>query len=175
MQPPILDSTKPYLEYHAGRAVRKVSPRTKLALVQGAMLVILLRSAGSDFLVGAEWDCDLSEQLGKKTLLIPDVSAVSARRLASLAEVQRECPPFPPDVVVEVRSPNDRPNERAWKVRAYLQAGALLVLDAMPEALAIDAITLDGATTFHDEDGFRHDAAPWLRFDVAEAFAGLRL
>src|SRR6202034_3513082 len=75
MQPAILDNEKPYLDYHAGRAVRKASPRTKHALVQGAMLVILRRSAGSDYRVGAEWDCGLSEQLGNKTLLVGDVSA----------------------------------------------------------------------------------------------------
>lgn len=77
MQPAILDSEKPYVEYHAGRAVRKVSPRTKHALVQGAMLVTLRRYAGSDYRIGTEWDCDLSEQLGNQTLLIPDVSAIA--------------------------------------------------------------------------------------------------
>jgi len=77
MQPAILDSEKPYVEYHAGRAVRKVSPRTKHALVQGAMLVTLRRCAGSHYRIGTEWDCDLSEQLGNQTLLIPDVSAIA--------------------------------------------------------------------------------------------------
>jgi Uma2 family endonuclease len=173
MQPAILDSEKPYLEYHAGRAVRKVSPRTKHPLVQGAMLVILRRSAGSDYRVGTEWDCDLSEQLENKTLLIPDVSAIAAERLANLSEAQRECPPFAPEVVAEVRSPNDRPNERDWKVRAYLDAGTLLVLDVIPDALAIDAIALNGTAGFHENDRFRHEAVPWLRFDVAEAFADL--
>lgn len=173
MQPTILDSTKPYLEYHAGRAVRKVSPRTKHALVQGAMLVILRRCAGSDYGVGTEWDCDLSEQLGNKTLLVPDVSAIASERLASLSEAQRECPPFAPEVVVEVRSPNDRANEREWKVGAYLQAGALVVLDVIPDEHAIDAIALNGTTRFHENDGFQNDAVPWLRFDVAEAFADL--
>lgn len=60
------DSEKPYLEYHAGRAVRKLSPRTSHALVQEAMLVILRRCAGSGYRVGTEWDCDLSEQLGMR-------------------------------------------------------------------------------------------------------------
>jgi Uma2 family endonuclease len=175
MPPTILDSEKPYLEYHAGRAVRKVSPRTKHALVQGAMLVILRRSAGADYRVGTEWDCDLSQQLGNKTLLVPDVCAIAAERLASLPEAKRECPPFAPDVVVEVRSPNDRLPEREWKVRAYLQAGTLVVLDVIPDALAIDAITLSGRARFHEKDGLRHDAVRWLRFEVAEAFADLRL
>jgi Uma2 family endonuclease len=173
VQTSIRDSEKPYLEYHAGRAVRKVSPRTKHALVQGAMLVILRRCAGSDYRVGTEWDCDLSEQLGNKTILVPDVCAITAARLANLPESQRECPPFAPEIVVEVRSPNDRANEREWKVRSYLDSGTLLVLDVMPDGHAIDAITPNGTKSFHEGDRFRHSAAPWLRFDVAEAFADL--
>jgi Uma2 family endonuclease len=96
-------------------------------------------------------------------------------RLANLSEAQRECPPLAPEVVVEVRSSNDRPNEREWQLRAYLQAGALIVLDVIPDALAIDAIALNGTARFHENESFRNDAVPWLRFDVPEAFADLRL
>jgi hypothetical protein len=92
-------------------------------------------------------------------------------RLANLSEAQRECPPLAPEVVVEVRSPN----EREWQVRAYLEAGALIVLDVIPDALAIDAIALNGTARFHENESFRNDAVPWLRFDVPEAFADLRL
>lgn len=167
------DTTKPYLEFHAGRAVRKVSPRTKHALVQGAMLVILRRCAGSWYKVGPEWDCDLSTAFGSKTVLVPDVCAVAADRLASLAEAERECPPFAPDVVVEVRSPNDRPHDREWKVDAYLTAGTVLLLDVCPAERIIHAINRASTATFHENDSFEHPAAPWLRFDVAEAFADL--
>jgi Uma2 family endonuclease len=133
------------------------------------MLVILRRCAASGYRVGTEWDCDLSEQLGNQTLLIPDVSAIAAERLANLPEARRECLPLAPDVVVEVRSPNDRPNDHEWKARAYLEAGAPLVLDVMPNALAIDAIALNGTARFREKDSFHHDAVPLLRFDIAEA------
>lgn len=75
MQMQLRDDEKPYLEFHAGRPVRKVSPRTKHALVQGALLVILRRCAGSAYRVGTEWDCDLSDVLG---------SHRSAARLSAL-------------------------------------------------------------------------------------------
>jgi Uma2 family endonuclease len=137
------------------------------------MLVILRRCAGCAYRVGTEWDCDLSEQLGTKTLLVPDVCAIKADRLARLSQARRECPPFGPDIVVEVRSPNDRTDEREWKVRAYLEAGTLLVLDVMPDQRTIDAIALDQVTMFREGDTFHHEGAPWLHFDVAEAFADL--
>ncbi len=83
------------------------------------------------------------------------MSAPSPRSgVQNLPEAKRECPPFAPDVVVEVRSPNDRVNERGWEVRAYLQAGTQLVFDIMPEALAIDAVTLDGTARFREKDSF---------------------
>ena len=173
MQIQLRDEEKPYLEYHAGRPVRKVSPRTKHALVQGALLVILRRCAGSAYRVGTEWDCDLSEALGTKTLLVPNVAAIATSRLIALADTQRDCPPFAPDLVVEVRSPNDRPNDREWKLRAYLDARAALVLDVVPDERAMYVHTKDGSRTFHAGDRFRHDAAPWLQFDLTEAFADL--
>ncbi|HEX3369951.1 MAG TPA: Uma2 family endonuclease [Candidatus Cybelea sp.] len=111
------DHRKPYLEYHAGRPVRKLSLRTKHALVQGALLVILRRGAGSAYRVGTEWECDLTEARGTKTLLVPDVAAIATKRLMDLAEARRDSPPFAPDLVVEVRSPNDREREREWKLR----------------------------------------------------------
>lgn len=173
MRMQLRDDEKPYLEFHEGRPVRKVSPRTKHALVQGALLVILRRCAGSAYRVGTEWDCDLSNALGTKTVLVPDVAAIATRRLMDLTDVQRDCPPFAPDLVVEVRSPNDRPNDREWKLRAYLAAGTALVLDVLPIEREIHAHTKDGNHVFRDGDGFAHEAAPWLQFDLAEAFADL--
>jgi Uma2 family endonuclease len=173
MQIQLSDHRKPYLEYHAGRPVRKVSPRTKHALVQGALLVILRRCAGSAYRVGTEWECDLTEALGTKTLLVPDVAAIATKRLMDLAEARRDSPPFAPDLVVEVRSPNDRAREREWKLRAYLDAGAALVLDVLPGERAIRAHAKDGSAMFCAGDAFRHEAAPWLRFDLGEAFADL--
>jgi Uma2 family endonuclease len=151
----------------------KVSPRTKHALVQGALLVILRRCAGSAYRVGIEWDCDLSEALGTKTLLLPDVAAIATSRLIALADTERDYPPFAPDLAVEVRSPNDRPNDREWKLRAYLDAGADLVLDVLPGERVIHAHAKDGSRTFRAGDAFAHEAAPWLQFDLTEAFADL--
>lgn len=173
MHAPISDREKPYIEYHAGRAVRKVSPRSQHALAQGSMLVILRRCAGPRYRVGTEWDCDLSAQLHTKTILVPDVCAIALERFEGLTGTQSECPPFAPDVVVEVRSPNDRPAERDWKVEAYLGAGTHLVLDVLPQQREIRAMARDGLRSYHEGDVFEHEAAPWLRFEVAEAFAEL--
>lgn len=164
---------KPYVEIHAGKIVRKVSPRTRHSLVQGAMLVILRQCGRPEFQAGTEWDCDLTEVIGAKTMLVPDVAAFRKSRLDALTDAAYQCPPFAPDVVVEVQSPNDRPVERAWKIETYLKAGSALVLDVVPESRTIVAITLEGLTRFESMQHFSHPAAPWLEFDIVEAFADL--
>jgi Uma2 family endonuclease len=75
--------------------------------------------------------------------------------------------------VVEVRSPNDRADDRDWKLRAYLDAGAALVLDVLPSQSTIHAYTKGRTAIFRDGDAFAHEAAPWLQFDLDEAFADL--
>jgi len=95
--------------------------------------------------------------------------SVHSLRRCCQPEPRTKHAPFALDVVVEVRSPN----ERDWKVRAYLQTGTLVALDVMPDVLAIDAITLNSTTAFYEADSVYHDAALWLRFVVGEAFADL--
>lgn len=72
---------------------------------------------------------------------------------------QRECPPFAPEIVVEVRS-TIAPASANGKLARTFDSGTLLVLDVMPDGHAIDAITPDGTKSFHEGDGFRHGAAP---------------
>ncbi|MFY9630482.1 MAG: hypothetical protein WAJ94_02600 [Candidatus Cybelea sp.] len=45
------------------------------------------------------------------------------------------------------------------------------MLDVLPSEREIFAHTKDGSRTFHAEGAFAHEAAPWLHFDLAEAFA----
>jgi hypothetical protein len=57
--------------------------------------------------------------------------------------------------------------------RAYLDAGAARVLDVLPGERAIHAHTKYGSATFCPGDAFRHEAAPWLHFNLVEAFPDL--
>ena len=169
-------SEKPYIEYHAGRLVRKVSSNTWHSLVMLAMGTILRRCAGGRGRVGPEWHFDMSVQLGTKTILVPDVAFVARERLFGLSADFLQVPGFAPDIAVEIRSPNDRPGEGAWKIGAYLEAGSALVLDISPQDRTIRAI----APSFEDSifaagQTFEHPAAPWLVFDVDEVFADLTI
>lgn len=166
-------SEKPYIEFHAGRKLRKVSPSFRHAVVEVALATIMRRCAGRSGKVLTECHFDMSIQLGTKTILVPDVAFVRRERLFGISDDYMQVPAFAPDVAVEIRSPSDRAGEREWKIATYLEAESALVLDVSPKQRTIAAFTAAGSRSFSREDTFAHDAAPWLRFDVAEAFADL--
>ena len=83
------DSEKPYIEYLAGRAVPKVSPKRRHGIVQGAMFATLRARARGRGDVAAEWRCYLRSE-HRRTSLVPDVAFISNERLAQLSEADRE-------------------------------------------------------------------------------------
>jgi hypothetical protein len=54
-----------------------------------------------------------------------------------------------------------------------LATGAILVLDVDPYARSIVAHDPSEVHAYKTGESFEHPAVPWLRFDVAEAFADL--
>jgi Uma2 family endonuclease len=165
---------RPYVEYHEGREVLKVSPNSWHSIVQVSLSSILHRLAKGLGQVGTEWHFDMTLQLGAKTILLPDIAFVRRERLFGLSERFLQIPNFAPDIAIEIRSPSDRPGEREWKIAQYLEAGSGLVLDVDPKRRLIRAIApgMD-ELTFGAEEAFAHPAVPWLRFETAEAFADL--
>lgn len=163
----------PEIEYLDGRAYPKVSPKLSHSLVQGALVRILHRCAGTRGRVGPELDVYPPPAGSGLTKFVPDVAYVSMERLRALSASDREEPPFSPDVAVEVWSPT---NERRYvdaKIARYLATGAVLVLDVDPHARTIVARDASGIRTYKTGERFEHSAVPWLSFDVAEAFADL--
>ncbi|HMF28997.1 MAG TPA: Uma2 family endonuclease, partial [Candidatus Cybelea sp.] len=94
-------------------------------------------------------------------------------RLRALSVVEREEPPFSPDIAVEVWSPTNDRRYLDLKIERYLATGAILVLDVNPYARTIVAHDASAIRTYQSGERFEHPAMPWLRFDVAEAFADL--
>jgi Uma2 family endonuclease len=165
---------RPYVEFHEGRKVVKVSPNTWHSLVQVALASILRPIAKGHGLVGTEWHFDMTLQLGAKTILLPDIAYVRKERLFGLSESYLQIPNFAPDVAIEIRSPSDRPGIRDWKRAQYLEAGSDLVLDVDPERRTIRAFAPGSdERIFVQGETFQHPATLWLRFEVAEAFSDL--
>jgi Uma2 family endonuclease len=165
---------RPYVEYHAGRKVLKVTPNSWHSIVQVTVASIFHALGRKRGRVGTEWHFDMTMQLGARTILLPDVAFVRRERLFGLSETYLQVPNFAPDIAVEVRSPSDRPGARDWKIAQYLEAGSTLVLDVHPIERIIRAFAPGMAEqTFAVGQTFEHPAVPWLRFEVAEAFEDL--
>jgi Uma2 family endonuclease len=164
---------KPEIEYLAGRAVPKVSPKRRHAIVQGALVTLLRNLARGKGDVGTEWRCHPQLKV-PKTSLVPDVAFVSRERLATLdSDEQREEPPFAPDIAIEVRSPSDRLSDVEWKMRAYLEFGGIVALDVLPAERIIRSFTKSGAREFAEQDRYTCDELPWFTLDVRDVFADL--
>jgi Uma2 family endonuclease len=73
----------------------------------------------------------VATERGPDTVRGPDVCFYSHARWPE-SEVGVGLPPVPPDLVVEVVSPSNRPGEMQRKVTEYLEAGVLLVLVVDP-------------------------------------------
>jgi|SRR3990172_1930792 len=100
----------------------------------------------------------------------PDIAVVLHPRVPSPLPVAFF--PGPPDLAIEVLSPDDRPSEVAAKVTDYLRAGtqAVWVVDAQRQTLT--AHTQGGATTYRREETLRGEPPlPEFELPLWELFA----
>ena len=118
---------------------------------------------------GTEWRVYLDEH----TTLVPDVSFISDERLKNLSETQLQKPPFSPELVVEIRSPDKRERLIRRKTTLYLEHGSIAVLDVDPSERSVRVTTRSGETTLKAGDAFSHPAFPGLSLAVDAVFAPL--
>lgn len=170
-----LVSDPPAIEWLGGRAVPKVSPVHRHGVVQGRFWAILTALGKGRGTAATEWRFRLTKTTRKerRTEVVPDVAFMSYDRWRPLTPLQRQKPPFAPDIAIEVRSPRDRDADVQWKIRAYIDNGALLVLDVFPTERRIVAYDCDGVEAFTTGEMFSRTSVPWLHFHVDEAFADL--
>jgi Uma2 family endonuclease len=160
---------KPYKEIYDGVIHEKVSPQRRHNLVAAAVCR-LLRAWGHSF---GEALPEQRVHLAEGITLVPDVVFISDRRSEPLSEREREAPPLAPDIVVEVRSPDDRTSRIARKTELYLEFGTLLVLEIDPEKRTVTVISNTQRRMLGSGDVLEHDAFPDLRIPIADIFADL--
>ncbi|MDQ2679722.1 MAG: Uma2 family endonuclease [Candidatus Eremiobacteraeota bacterium] len=163
----------PESEYIDGERFRKVSPKFTHAAVQATVLDIFRGCADDRGRALPEWRFRIGPPGEPITALVPDVAYVSRERLRKLSREEREEPPFGPDIAVEIRSPSHRAELLARKVRKYLSAGTVLVLDIDPASRTVVAYSRDDVAVFAGNDQFTHEAADWLHFRVSALFEEL--
>ena len=153
--------SKPEIEYLAGCAVPKVSPKRRHGIVQGRMWAILRTLSQGRGDVATEWRCH------------PQLGPPNERLRALASDDEREEPPFAPDVAIEIRSPSDAVHDIEWKMRTYLEFGATVALDVLPFERTIRAFVHDEVLTFTETQLFHVDVLPWFAFPVQALFEDL--
>ncbi|MBW4664034.1 MAG: Uma2 family endonuclease [Chroococcus sp. CMT-3BRIN-NPC107] len=120
-----------------GEAVPKLSPKrfhSKLTLVLAMLFSQWAQNAGE---VGIEWAIALKRN-GQDWLPIPDLLYISYARLNRDVVIDEACP-VPPELAIEIISPDQTFAQMTEKATDYLKAGILRVwvVDAKAKAITI--------------------------------------
>lgn len=108
-----------------GEAKPKMAPKRHHSRVTGAMYILLSQCFQNRGEVGIEWAVTLKRK-GRDWMPIPDLLYVSYSRLASDVIADEACP-IPPDLVIEIISPDQTFGEMSAKATDYLDAGVIRV------------------------------------------------
>jgi Uma2 family endonuclease len=102
----------------------------------------------------------------------PDVSAVRSEKLAGF-DPETGLIPFPPDLAVEVVSPNDVSYALTEKIEEYLKNGFPLIWVVHPNTRTVTIYRGDGSVSvLHEQDQISGESAiPSFRCKVSELFA----
>jgi Uma2 family endonuclease len=171
----VLPETKPETEWLRGRAVQKVSPQRKHAVIQlwlGERLRAWARERGQ---VGSEWRFRIAPPGEVIRPLVPDLSFLAYERMPNATEEEWDAPLTAPDAAVEIRSPGDRRADLEDKIATLLRAGSRLVIVVDPRTRTVTAWDAHGAHVFSDTADFEHPVLPGFTFSIMEMFAELKI
>lgn len=171
----VLPETTPATEWIRGRPVQKVSPKRRHAVLQAAIAEHLRAWARGRGQVGTEWRFRITPPGEVTRPLVPDVAYLSYERMKGLREDELDTPPLPPDIAVEILSPDDRSADVDHKRLAYLAAGTGLILIVDPEARTLDAYGPAGSHVRADGGTYRTERFPGLELSLPALFAELDL
>ncbi len=165
---------KPAFEWIGGRAVQKMSPKRDHAIVQRIFATALGAWAEGRGEVGTEWRFRVTPSGDATRPLVPDIAYVSYARLAGMTYDEKQEPRTAPDVVIEVRSPDDRQALIDEKRRVYVAAGTTLVVLVDPRNAVVLAVDAGGERRFTRNDTLTHPALPGFTLELAPIFDALR-
>ena len=170
----VLPEAKPALEWILGRAVQKVSPKRRHALLQGWWVTRLGAWARMRGEVAPEWRFRIGPPSEVVRPLVPDVAYLSYERMGDASDEELEAPLISPDVAVEILSTDDKLRHIEHKIETYLASGSDAVITVDPDARIVSVHTDAAARTFAVGETFEHPVLPGFTFALAEMFEVLR-
>jgi Uma2 family endonuclease len=170
------DSIKPAIEWINGKPVQKLMPTDFHAFIQRALSGILAAWAkittNGRGKVGTPWRFTIPPNSYKTESLVPDIAYLAS--YFDLPKAERRYPAVPPDIAVEIRSPDDKPNDVAEKRDFYLWWGVKLVIIVDPEQRTVETQEADAAIAYLTEDDtLISNAFPTLSIPLHDLFAEL--
>ena len=147
-----LPETKPGCEYIDGEVAQKTMPTTAHIVIQRLLSFVFTLFLRDHPLgeAGPEWRCIFGPP-GAEQARLPDFAFVSWAHLSG--DAWNGPHRGPPDLAVEVLSPDDRPGAVAAKIVFYLLHGVRLVWLIDPDERTVQVFTADGESrVLHDED-----------------------
>ncbi len=170
----ILPEQKPALEWILGRAVPKMSPRTRHAALQYALAAALDAWSAGRYIVGTEWRFRLAPAGEIRRPLVPDVALIPRDGLRGLEGRDFDSPPYGPTIVGEILSPGDPPAHLAHKRDVYFACGTLLMLVVDPLARTVETFGHTGAFhRFEQDETLTAGEFPDMRLPLRPVFAAI--
>ena len=166
------DNVKPALEWVNNRVLQKVSPKRKHALAQSrfASALSVWADAGGYGMVGTEWRFQVQPTGEISRTLVPDVAFLSYDRMPVEELETTDIPRMAPDVVVEIRSPDDREEDIEEKVRVYLKAGTSVVFLVDTDRKIITVRDRHGSRVVSHAERVTHKAVPGFSTEAKTLF-----
>lgn len=155
-----------------GEAIPKMSPQRFHSRTSGELYVLLRQWAQGRGEVGIEWAVVLS-QAGKPWVPVPDLLYVSNERLSSMGDEDGPCP-LPPELAIEVISPDQSFGGMAEKATDYLSAGIFRVWIVDPRAKSITVFIPEKLPiTYRDNRVLSDELFPELELTAQDVFRGV--
>jgi Uma2 family endonuclease len=136
-------------EFVDGQAVPKLSPKQFHSMLTFALTTLLTRWSKQRGRVRLEWAITLKRN-GQDWAPVPDVTYISYERLPASWKRNEACP-VPPELVIEIISPDQTLKEFEDKAKDYFDAGILRVWVVDPEAINIRVFFTDGGSQLYTD------------------------
>jgi Uma2 family endonuclease len=142
---------------------------SEIATYLGGLIAIFCRKNRLGRVCGADGGFIFARD-GKENLRRPDVSFFKSGRLALGQSWAKGYEHIPPDLAVEVLSPNDLASEIEVKIEEYQTVGVRLIWVIDPASRTAMILRLDGSVArFHEADHLDgEDVLPGFRCSIAE-------
>lgn len=152
-----------------GEAKPKMAPKRYHSRLTGTIYIILTPWAKNRGEIGIEWAITLKRK-GRDWVPVPDLLYVSYSRLNSDVIEDEPCP-IPPDLAIEIISPDQTFGEMSAKATDYLEAGVMRVWVVDAKAKTVTVFYPDARPqTKTGEDSLEDSLLEGLQITPAQIF-----